>query len=89
MESKLSLSDYAAKLPPEARKRYVEKLIVKGEGLPDPYQLNSGWLSDPLHWPDLTFGDIYTYSSDCKSMYTHNNRAYSDSKSIVANTLAK
>jgi hypothetical protein len=70
MASTLSLSDYANKLPPEARQRYIEKLNLKENELPDPYSLSSGWKSDPVDWPDVTFGDIYTYLIDRQSMYT-------------------
>ena len=64
------LSDYADKLPAEARKRYIEKFVSSDKVLPDPYLLHCEWSNDPVNWPDLTFGDIYNYLIDRQSVYT-------------------
>ncbi|KAL3832405.1 hypothetical protein ACJMK2_024052 [Sinanodonta woodiana] len=57
---------YASGLPNEARSRYMQKLncIKDYKGLPDPYNLKCGWMSDPSIWPYLTFGDIYCFLAD-------------------------
>ena len=46
-----------------ARKRYLVKLQIDGEVFPDPYGIDEkDWINDVTTWPDLQFGDIYTYS---------------------------
>ena len=60
--SSVVLSDYADKLPAEARKRHIEKLVSSDKVLPDPYLLHCEWSNNPVNWPDLTFGDIYISS---------------------------
>ena len=68
------LSEYFTALDPVAKSRYESKLTYKGRSneeimLPDPYALKE-WHNDPLSWPDLTFGDIYTYLIDTPGIYT-------------------
>ena len=64
--STIKLSEYASKLPFDAKRRYQSKLGYNNgkESLPDPYLLSSGWKDDPTCWPDLSFGDIYCYLID-------------------------
>ena len=46
-----------------ARKRYLVKLQIDGEVFPDPYGIDEkDWINGAITWPDLQFGDIYTYS---------------------------
>ena len=68
------LSEYFTALDRVAKSRYESKLTDKGRSneeimLPDPYALKE-WHNDPLSWPDLTFGDIYTYLIDTPGIYT-------------------
>ena len=66
MQSKQFLSlDY------NARRRYLEKLRVDGEILPDPYSIGPrNWLNDVERWPDVEFGDIYTYLIETEGAFT-------------------
>jgi hypothetical protein len=56
----------------EARQRYKQKLKYGKDldSLPDPYKLSSGWVNDMSVWPDITFGDIYSYLIDSPGVYT-------------------
>ena len=64
-------SDYQRKLDYEAKRRYKEKLKIEDEELPDPYSLSEIQLLDDLkQWPDIEFGDIYTYLINSKGLYT-------------------
>ena len=71
-------SDYFNSLDYEAQKRYIAKLTVGEEDLPDPYGIPDGmWLDDTTKWPSLEFGDLYMYLIESKSSYTKENlRAY-------------
>ena len=66
-------SDYFNSLDYEAQKRYIAKLTVGEEDLPDPYGipddmwlddmwLDDMWLDDTTKWPSLEFGDLYMYT---------------------------
>lgn len=65
------LSDYVKSLDSTAKSRYLTKLKYnKGSSsLPDPYCLKN-WQNNPSLWPDVTFGDIYTYLIDTPGIYT-------------------
>ena len=68
-------SEYVQGLDPAARSRYHFKLSCnKGESsLPDTYNLNrwmNRWTNNPSSWPDLTFGDLYTYLIKTPGIYT-------------------
>lgn len=67
----LELSNYVKSLDPVAKSRYLDKLRCNNGllQLPDPYQLK-GWQNNPSLWPDLTFGDIYTYLIERPGIYT-------------------
>ena len=56
---------------------------MNGEVFPDPYGIDEKkWVNDVTTWPDLQFGDIYTYLIDMKGTYTQETlKAY---KSIEA-----
>ena len=55
-------SDYFSSLTYSTRKRYLEKLQVGGEMLPDQYGITEDqWLANVSKWPTLEFGDVYTY----------------------------
>ena len=55
-------SDYQRKLDYEAKRRYKENWKFEDEELPDPYSLAEVQLLDDLkQWPNIEFGDIYTY----------------------------
>ena len=70
------MSDYVASLDYTAKKRYLEKLKidVSGESLKDPYLLNrsprSQWIEDMRKWPEIHFGDLYSYLINTKGIYT-------------------
>ena len=47
------------------RKRYLEKLKIRGQVLSDLYSMSKTcWYDDMTKWPKLLFGDVYTYISD-------------------------
>ena len=67
----IQLSEYVKNLTNSAKSRYLEKLTVAGKRtLPDPYSIRNGWTADLTDWPDLTFGDIYTYLIETPGIYT-------------------
>ena len=66
-------------MPPEyfnsldylAQRRYSEKLRIDDEVLPDPYSIEEDlWADDITQWPDLQFGDIYSYLIHTEGPYT-------------------
>ena len=64
-------SEYFSTLDYEAQKRYLKKLAIDGETVPDPYGIAQDfWLDDVTLWPNLEFGDIYTYLIDTKGSFT-------------------
>ena len=64
-------SEYFNSLDYAARQRYIEKLHINGVQLPDPYEIpDSLWSEDLTKWPNLEFGDIYSYLIDSKGRYT-------------------
>ena len=70
-------SEYFSSIDYLAQKRYLEKLIVESETLPDPYGIGELWSDDMSLWPDLQYGDIYTYLIESKGQFTRENlRAY-------------
>ena len=71
MESRKE-SEYQVKLDYEAKRRYKQKLKFEDEELPDPYSLRSelDLLDNPKIWPDIEFGNIYTYLINTKGLYT-------------------
>lgn len=60
-------SNYVISMLEEAQRQYVEMLVVEGIGrayilLRDPYNIDAKlWLNDVTRWPDVQFGDIYTF----------------------------
>ena len=65
-------SEYARSLNHEAQSRYVSKLKYNRNTmqLPDPYSIKNGWTDDPTSWPDVTFGDIYSYLIEVPGAYS-------------------
>ncbi len=62
---------YCSSLGPIAKKRYCEKLTINGRQLPDPYEIaNKNWSDETKNWPNIGFGDIYSYLIDSKGPYT-------------------
>ena len=58
-------SEYFATLDYEAQKRYLQKLMINGETVADSYGIAQDlWLDDVTIWPNLEFGDLYTYLID-------------------------
>ena len=50
--------------------RYVEKLTIRDEVLPDPYSIGEeSWTDDMTQWPDLVYGDLYSYLIETKGPY--------------------
>ena len=88
------LSEYFTALDPVAKSRYESKLTYKGHSneeimLPDPYALKE-WHNDPLSWPDLTFGDIYTYLIDTPGIYTRESlKAYKSLEASINQSINK
>jgi hypothetical protein len=68
----IEISDYVKKLPLEARKRYVVKLLYNYGRcmLPDPYLIKSTWNDDPSLWPHIEFGHVYCYLIDTPGIFT-------------------
>ena len=67
----LDMSDYVASLDYTAKKQYVVKLKVDGSELKDLYSIaESQWTEDMKAWPEIHFGDLYTYLIDTKGIYT-------------------
>lgn len=71
-------SNYLSSLDYSTRTRYLEKLKINGETLPDPYSITEDqWLDDVSKWPTLEFGDLYTYLIDSVGNFTKDKlRAY-------------
>ena len=83
-------SEYVKGLNPVARSRYHFKLSYnKGtSSLPDPYNLK-GWTNNPSSWPDLTFGDLYTYLIETPRIYTKESlKAFKSLKRISLSSVA-
>ncbi|XP_053404526.1 uncharacterized protein LOC123534786 [Mercenaria mercenaria] len=72
LSDEIKLSDYAKKLPLEARQRYGVKLLYDfGQCmLPDLYLLKSEWKDDPTLWPDIEYYDIWNYLIETPGSYT-------------------
>ena len=52
-----------------AQRRYIEKLTIDGDVLPDPYSIADNlWIHDITKWPDLVYGDLYLIET--KGPYT-------------------
>ena len=70
------MSDYVASLDYTAKKRYLEKLKIDGshESLKDPYLISeSQWTEDMRKWPEIHYGDLYSYLINTKGIYTKEN----------------
>ncbi|CAL9689976.1 unnamed protein product [Knipowitschia caucasica] len=62
--------DYYDNLPIEAKVRYKQKLDLIGLDT-CLYKLPRGtWINDPTKWPDLEYGDLYTYLIDTPGVFT-------------------
>ncbi len=69
----LHKSKYFDELDNIAKHRYCQKLRFPPESntiLPDPYGVLDGWSDNVALWPDVSFGDIYTYLIDSCGKYT-------------------
>ena len=57
-------SEYFKSLDYLVQRRYVEKLTIRDEVLPDPYSIGEeSWMDDMTRvtqWPDLVYGDLYS-----------------------------
>ena len=62
---------YFSSLDYNSQRRYAEKLNIDGERLPDPYRIDQDqWSEDVSNWPNLEFGDLYTYLIDSVGQFT-------------------
>lgn len=73
-----SLSDYALRLDKISQERYLNKLTLKDGNstfiIDDPYAiLSHQWQDDMLKWPDIHFGNIYTYLLNAPGGYNAKN----------------
>ena len=69
--SQQKMSEYFTSLEFTARKRYLEKLKIDGRELDDPFGIDEDqWSEDLTQWPELEFGDLYTYLIDSEGVYT-------------------
>ena len=67
-------SSYFASSTYITQKQYMEKL--KRFHLEDPFAIADEWWSeDLLKWPDVEFGNVYTYLIDTKGVYTEESLA--------------
>jgi len=73
-----STSTYLSTLSSADRQRYDLKLQGSGFKFQDPYSIDkSEWNSDLSFWPDISFGDIWTYLVLTPGVYTAENmKAY-------------
>ena len=66
-----NMSRYFNSLSYIAQKHYLTKLNINGYTLEDPYVIEASlWSEDTSKWPDLQFGDIYTYLVNTEGCYT-------------------
>lgn len=64
-------SHYFENLENDDKDRYIKKLtLTDGTLLPDPYNISTGWESDVLRLPDITWPDICSYLIDTPSDFT-------------------
>ncbi|XP_046544227.1 uncharacterized protein LOC124254350 [Haliotis rubra] len=65
------MSTYYKSLSTTDKLRYEEKLNFLGFCLDDdPYVINKRWSDDVTQWPDLQYGDLYTYLIETPGPYT-------------------
>ena len=65
------MSTYFNSLDYVAQKRYLSKLKIGDNTLQDPYAIEESlWSEDMRNWPDLQFGDIYSYLINTEGCYT-------------------
>ncbi len=70
-EIECEIMEYSKSLDYPSQRRYANKLQIDGEKLPDPYEiLDTLWQDDVTKWPNMEFGDLYTYLIDTKGPYT-------------------
>lgn len=69
---------YIDTLTHEDRRRYEEKLIIcigdQTEAISSPYEIwddDKRWSDSPMLWPQISFGDIYTYLIKTPGPFTH------------------
>ena len=66
-----NMSSYFNALDYIAQKRYLAKLNIDGCSLQDPYAIKeTQWSEDMSKWPDMQFGNIYTYLINTEGCYT-------------------
>jgi len=64
-------SEYFTSLEYLAQWSYLEKLSIDGEVLPDPFSISQDFgVEDMTQWPDLLYGDPYSYLIETKGPYT-------------------
>jgi len=50
---------------------YLEKLKISDQELDDPFAIDEEqWSKDLTKWPELEFGNLYTYLIKSKGVYT-------------------
>ena len=65
------MCEYFQSLDYLAQRRYTEKLTICDEVLPDLYSIGEDlWTDDMSQWPDLMYGDVYSYLIKTKGPYT-------------------
>lgn len=66
--------DYQQSLPEGDRKKYKRKLEIlcqTAENVTDPYEIpQEHWIDDVSAWPEVEFGQIYTYLIDTPGQFT-------------------
>ena len=65
------LPEYFSSLDYFAQRRYLEKLKIDRETLPDPYAIAEDlWTDNVSSWVNFEFGDLYTYLIDSTGQVT-------------------
>ena len=69
-EEQRPVSNYFSSLNYTAKKRYLEKLKKGSFSVEDPFSIDDGqWSEDLSQWPELEFGDIYSYLRHKRHLY--------------------
>ena len=58
-------SEYFSTTDYVAQKQYLQKLVIDGETVPDPYGITQNlWLDNVTTWPNLGSSDLYNFLPD-------------------------
>ena len=70
-EQRSSFREYFIALFQQDKKRYIDKLTVEDQRIPDPYTLpGECWENDCSKWPNIEYGDVWNYLVHTPGLYT-------------------